>query len=234
MSPTWLPARAWATPAASASCVTCSSRSTPDATFPTGNVAAASACSATGRTGAATLDVVGDEGGGIGLGHLEAGLDRRGRVVRATLLGGAARQAAQQLFLRHVEQQNAIEALAVLAQRGVNQLRLRGGAREAVEDGTVLRVGIRELFLDETEDHAVGDELAVVHVLLRLAAERGAFPHGGAEDVPSGDFAKAQALCQNLALGALTGPRRAEQEDEQGLSAGTARGWCRSRVPRPA
>src|SRR2546430_8755093 len=80
---------------------------------------------------------------------------------------------------------------------------LRGGAGEAVEDGAFLGVGLRQFRLDEAEDHAVGDELAVVHVLLRFAAERGAVLHGGAQDVARGDLGKAETLRENLTLGAL-------------------------------
>src|SRR2546427_9095696 len=55
MSPTWLPARAWATPAASASWVTVSNRSACGLTFPTGKVAAESACSPSSHTPTSTL-----------------------------------------------------------------------------------------------------------------------------------------------------------------------------------
>src|SRR3989454_7768015 len=55
MSPTWLPARAWATPAASASWVTVSKRSACGLTFPTGKVAAESACSPSSHTPTSTL-----------------------------------------------------------------------------------------------------------------------------------------------------------------------------------
>src|SRR5437870_13487478 len=55
MSPTWLPARAWATPAASASWVTVSNRSACGVTLPTGKVAAESACSPSSHTPTSTL-----------------------------------------------------------------------------------------------------------------------------------------------------------------------------------
>src|SRR5437763_3054941 len=55
MSHTWLPARAWAPPAARASWVTASSRSASGLTFPTGKVAAESACRPSSHTPTSTL-----------------------------------------------------------------------------------------------------------------------------------------------------------------------------------
>src|SRR2546426_8580286 len=70
----------------------------------------------------AALRVMGHEGSGVALVHLQAGADGLRRVVRPALRGCASRHAADQLFLRHVEQQDVIEALAALAQCGVDQL----------------------------------------------------------------------------------------------------------------
>ena len=55
----------------------------------------------------------------------------------------------------------------------VERLGLRLGAREAVEDEAVLGLRARRPLGDHADDHLVGDEVAAVHVLLRLAAELG-------------------------------------------------------------
>ena len=53
----------------------------------------------------------------------------------------------------------------------VERLGLRLGAREAVEDEAVLGLVLVDALGDHADDHVVGDEVAAVHVLLRLRAD---------------------------------------------------------------
>jgi len=102
-----------------------------------------------------------------------------------------------------------IEPLAPLGQRAVDQLRLDGGAGEAVEHGALLRLRLGELLLDHAQDHAVGHERAGVHVLLCFAAERRLALDGGAQDVARRDLRQTQPVGEDLALGPLPRARRA-------------------------
>src|SRR5437588_6759544 len=86
---------------------------------------------------------------------------------------------------------------------------LGGGPGEAVEHRALLRLGLRELFLDQGEDDRVGDELAIVHELLGLATERCSRRDRGAEDVACRDLRQAEPLREDLALRALPRARRA-------------------------
>src|SRR5205823_628524 len=255
-SPTWLPARAWATPAASATCVTWSKRSASAPILPTANVAAESACSPSSHTPTSTLsrspsrkircadgipcttspwiEVQSDQGSRVPLVDLKARADGVGRIVGAVFLCRPGGETPDELFLWHVEQQDFTEALAALAEGGIDELRLGGGTWKAVEDRPFLRLGLRQFLFDEAQDHGVGNELAVVHVLLRLHAERRPGLHGLPQDIARGDLGEAQALRHDLALGTLARSRRAEEENEQRVSAGTARGWSRFRSRRPA
>jgi hypothetical protein len=118
-------------------------------------------------------------------------------------------QAAHQLVFGHIEQQDIIEPLAALPECPVDQLGLRGSAREPVEDGPLLRFRLRELRLDHVENDAVGDQLALVHVLLRFAAEGRLVPDGRAQEVAGRDLREAEPLGEDLALRALSRSGRA-------------------------
>ena len=96
-----------------------------------------------------------------------------------------------------------VETLAALGQHLIHELGLGGGAREPVEHGAVPGLGLRQLVLDEAQDHRVGDERPGVHVPLRFPAERRARLDRRAQDVASGDLGQPEPLGQNLPLRAL-------------------------------
>src|SRR5256886_14963935 len=91
----------------------------------------------------------------------------------------------------------------------IHELGLGGGPGEAVEHRALLRLGLRELFLDQGEDDRIGDELAIVHELLGLATERRSRRDRGAEDVACRDLRQPEPLREDLALRALPRARRA-------------------------
>jgi hypothetical protein len=73
-------------------------------------------------------------------------------------------------------------------------------------------IGLVQAVLDDAEHDVVGQELAVVEVLLGLAPEVSALEHGFAEHVPGGDVGRAVVLGQQLALRPLAGPLSAEHD----------------------
>src|SRR2546425_5948699 len=101
------------------------------------------------------------------------------------------------------------QPLAALRESAIHELGLGGGPGEAVEHRALLRLGLRELFLDQGEDDRVGDELAIVHELLGLATERRSRRDRGAEDVACRDLRQPEPLREDLALRALPRARRA-------------------------
>src|SRR5438132_677243 len=255
MSPTWLPARAWATPAASASCVTWSKRSASAPILPTAKVAAESACSPSSHTPTSTLsrspsrkircaDGIPCTTSALIEVQSVAGKSysplNDGRAPGCERMKSSARRSSSsvetpgRMWRRTSASVSATMRLAALAEGGIDELRLGGGTWKAVEDRPFLRLGLRQFLFDEAQDHGVGNELAVVHVLLRLHAERRPGLHGLPQDIARGDLGEAQALRHDLALGTLARSRRAEEENEQRVSAGTARGWSRFRSRRPA
>ena len=106
-----------------------------------------------------------------------------------------------------------VQPLPTLGKRSVDELRLRGRAREAVQDGSILGFGARELVLDQTQNHAVGNELPLVIVLLGFYTEGRAFLHGGADQIAGRDLGKPEALGEDLTLCPLPRARRPQDED---------------------
>ena len=94
----------------------------------------------------------------------------------------------------------------------VERLRLGQRAREAVEDPAGRGVGPRDPFLDHRDDQLVGDELARVHELLRLAAELGALGNVLAEHVARRDVRDPQLARERLRLRPLAGARRSQED----------------------
>ncbi len=132
--------------------------------------------------------------------------------VALVLARAPASEPAHDLVVVDVDEdrrgQLAPEALHLLVER----LGLAGGAREAVEDEAVLGLVALDALGDHADDHVVGDEVAAVHVLLRLAADLGLVAHGGAQDVAGRVVGQAEVGGEALALGPLARSGRAEQD----------------------
>ena len=103
------------------------------------------------------------------------------------------------------------ELLHLLAER----LGLADRPREAVEDEAVGGLGPLDALADHPDDHLVGHEPALVHVLLGGLAELGALLDGGPEDVAGRVVGQPEVLLEALPLGALAGAGRAEQDQIQ-------------------
>ncbi len=101
------------------------------------------------------------------------------------------------------------------AERLLERVGLLLVAREAVEQEAVARVAVADALGDHADDHLVGHELAGVHVALGLAPELGALGDLRAQDVAGGDVRQPEVVAQAIGLGALSGARRAEQDQVQ-------------------
>ncbi len=108
------------------------------------------------------------------------------------------------------------------AEDGVELLRLRQRAREAVEDEPALEEVAREAFVDDLDDGVVGHELSGVHVALRLEPRRGAFGRGGAEEVTGGEVLDAVVVGEERGLRAFAGSLLAEQHEARALPRSSA------------
>src|SRR5207247_3258129 len=73
----------------------------------------------------AALGVVRHQGSRVPLVDLKARADGVGRIVGAVFLCRPGGETPDELFLWHVEQQDFTEALAALAEGGIDELRLR-------------------------------------------------------------------------------------------------------------
>src|SRR3954452_7931552 len=124
----------------------------------------------------------------------------------------AAREALHHAVVRRVDEQRggepALAALHLLGQRPG----LSARAREAVEQEAVVAL-VLDLVEDHRDDEVVGDELALVHVVLGLPAELGALAPVLAQQVARADVGHAEVLGQPGRLGALARARGPEQDE---------------------
>src|ERR1041385_5500642 len=139
--------------------------------------------------------------------------DRRGIVVGAALDPAALLQARQDLRVPHVEEQPLAHPPAPLGEQRRHSPGLRQGAHDAVKDHAPRGGRLAQLLPDHAHDEVVAHQVAVLHDLLRLGAERGAPGHRVAQEVAGGEAGEAEAPREDLALGALPRSGRAEQED---------------------
>ena len=100
-----------------------------------------------------------------------------------------------------------------LVKSGVQSLGLRDGAGEAVHEEALGGVGFLQPVLDDADDHAVGDQVAGVHVLLGFQAHGGLVLDRVAQDVAGGDVGDAVLGHDTAGLGALAGSGRAQQDE---------------------
>ena len=109
--------------------------------------------------------------------------------------------------VRHLDFENEVDRDAC----GLKGFSLRNRTGEAVEEGAVHGVGLREAVLDETDDDVVGDELTLVHHGLGSQTERGARLDGGTKHVARGDLGNTELFADELGLRALAGTGRPNQ-----------------------
>ena len=92
-------------------------------------------------------------------------------------------------------------------------LRLRDRAREAVEDKAVLHVRLFQPVVDDRNDDVVGDEIAARHDVFCLEADRRFRLHRRTQHVARGKARNSVPLDQAVALRALPGTRRTEEDE---------------------
>src|SRR3954468_14211374 len=135
-------------------------------------------------------------------------------VVRVAVRADApAGQPPHDVVLGHVDEQRGREPAVDLLQRLVERLGLLVGAREAVEQEAVAGVRVVQAVQDHADDDLVRDEIAAVHVLLRLFPEVRALLDGLAQHVAGRDVREGEVLLEALGLGALARAGRAEQDE---------------------
>src|SRR5260370_603771 len=125
------------------------------------------------------------------LGIIKEQLDRP-EAKTGAILDGFPRTAAQAELVDRT--------LAARGQRPIHQLGLRRGAGKAIEDRAGLRLRAVQLLLDDAEDDAVGDQLALVVVLPGVESERRAVLHRRPDEVAGGDLREPETLGEDLPL----------------------------------
>ena len=106
----------------------------------------------------------------------------------------------------------------------LEHLGLRDRAREAIEQEAVGGLAAVDALHDHLADQVVRDEVALLHVLLGLLADRGLLLDREAQDVAGGVVGQVEIVDEALGLGALAGAGRAE-EDEVHLGHGNPAGY---------
>ena len=97
--------------------------------------------------------------------------------VAALLAGPPAAEPPDDLLVGDVDHQRGAHLAAELADLLAERLGLRDRPREAVEDEPVAGLRLLDPLRDHGDDQLVGDQVAGVHVLLRLGAELGPLLH---------------------------------------------------------
>ena len=118
---------------------------------------------------------------------------------------------ADQLFRVDLQFDRGIERQALAGQHLVERLGLLHGARKAVEDETVLRVGLVDAVIDDADHDLVGDERAGLHHRLGLQPDRRLRLDGGAQHVAGRELRNAVLLGEPRRLRAFAGAGRPEQ-----------------------
>ena len=151
--------------------------------------------------------------------------------LAAAVAGPPAGQAPDHLVVVDHQLEHEVEADTEIGQQLVQRLGLRHGARKAVEQKPVGRVGLGQPVPDHVDRDLVRHELPAVHVPLGLDAQRGTGRDVGAEDVPGRDLGYGQVRGDELGLCAL--PRTGWAHEDQSHRVTTLRTWRHERACRP-
>ena len=136
------------------------------------------------------------------------------RVVRAVLLLRALEHTLHDLVLIDLNLQDDVDRLAQVQEHVTQDVRLLHRAGVAVQQEALGRVGRSQTRLHHGVRDRVRNELAAVHVGLRLLADLRALRHVRAEDVTRRNGGDIQALSDARGLGALASSGRAEEDDD--------------------
>ena len=123
-------------------------------------------------------------------------------VIGAVTLGAgaAACHAVDDGFIGDFNGQSHISAAD-----GFQNLCLRHGAGEAIEDGAVFAVVGGQLFLHQADDQFIGNQVTTLHIGFCLFAQISAVGDGLAQKVSRGDHGNLQRVFDEIRLRTFTG-----------------------------
>jgi hypothetical protein len=98
----------------------------------------------------------------------------------------------------------------------IERARLRLGARESVQDESLLRIGSLDPIEDHLNDEVIGDVVTSIHDGLCADPQGSLTLDMFTEQVAGGDLRDAQTLAESTSLGPLPGPRGPEQHETHG------------------
>ena len=161
--------------------------------------------------------------------------DHVGLVVGASALAGAAEQPSRQHFIRRVQVDRRIQRHAEPGREAGRHGGLREGPREAVQDVTTAGGRLDDHGGQHVDDDLVRDQVAAKLAGRDLAAEPAAGPGFGPQQVTGGDVPGTGPGRQPLALRALAGAGRSEQQQPheaaaEGPGKSSAAGMTMSRL----
>src|SRR5690606_1265124 len=127
-------------------------------------------------------------------------------------VNAAARQALDDFLVGNIQLDDKIDINA-----GIDQcLRLRNGAREAVEQEALGTVIVLDALFHQANDDFIGHQATGIHYFLRFQTQRGSRFYGSSQHVTGGDLRNTELLHDELGLSALTGAGCAKQNDSHG------------------
>src|SRR6266550_2959338 len=138
--------------------------------------------------------------------------DRLARVVGPALDRGPMQQALDQVLLRHVQREDAIDPVALSGQHRIQRLGLAQGAWKAVEQhaGAGFRLG--KPAPHDIDDQLVRHEVAGGHDAPGLPAGRRSLSHLGAKDVAGREMLEVEVFFDPGRLGAFAASRWAKDD----------------------
>ena len=132
----------------------------------------------------------------------------------------ASRQATDELVLRDVDVQGAIDSPAALRESLVQRRGLCRVAREAIQDHAALGVVCRQPREQHPDRDVVGHEMAALHVAPRLETDGRPVPNCSPEQVTGRHVGNLKPLCQDTRLRPLAGPGSPKKDHHRHATAG--------------
>ena len=156
-----------------------------------------------------------------------------GQFVVRVALGAAypaSTEAGDQIGLRDLDEWGDVHAPALCGESLVEDSRLCGVARKAVEEDAGFGVGLGQTLQQHFDCDAVGNELPAVHETLGGHAQRRTVADGRAEEIAGRDVGQSELLRQDLGLSALSGAGGAEKDHDSTYGRVRAAGGGRHRM----
>jgi len=110
----------------------------------------------------------------------------------------------------HVDDRRSLQAH--ICQCRIQCFGLRNRPREAVEQKALATVRLGQALAHDADHEFIGNQLAGVHELLGLQAQRRALANGGTQHIAGGDVRHGKPANEELGLSALPRSRRAKQD----------------------